>query len=76
MRETALQRTLRYMPLIFMVLVTAMVLALVAEQARRGLDGLPGMVIYSLTAGFGLEFVTAVWTRGGRASGSERELRR
>lgn len=76
MRETTLQRTLRYVPLIFMVLVTATVLALVVEQARRGLEGVPGMVVYSLTAGFGLEFVTSVWTHGEHQSGSERELRR
>lgn len=76
MRETTLQRTQRYVALSFMVLVTAVLLALVVEQASHGLEGLPGMVVYALMVGFGLEFVTSVWSGGGHRAGSGRRLKR
>jgi hypothetical protein len=52
----------------FMAIVTATMLALTFEHARRGLPAMPTMTVYALTVGFGLEFLRAEWsgTRRGR----------
>ena len=41
----------------FMAAVTATMLALTFEQARRGLPGMATASVYALTVGFGLEFL-------------------
>jgi hypothetical protein len=43
----------------FMAVVTATMLALTLEQARRGLPGMATAAVYALTVGFGLEFLRA-----------------
>ena len=43
----------------FMAVVTATMLALTLEQARRGLPGMATASVYALTVGFGLEFLRA-----------------
>lgn len=58
-----------------MAAVTALLLALVADATRRGLAGLPGMVVYAFAAGFGLEFVSASWL-GPKRRGGRRQLQR
>jgi hypothetical protein len=40
-----------------MTAVTAAMLALTFEQARRGMQATPTTVVYALTVGFGLEFL-------------------
>lgn len=52
----------------FMAIVTATMLALTFDHARRGLPALPTVAVYALTVGFGLEFLRAEWagTRRGR----------
>ncbi|MDQ4048619.1 MAG: hypothetical protein M3131_04440 [Actinomycetota bacterium] len=44
--------------------MTALLLALVAEQSSRGPTALLGVLVYLLAAGFGLEFVCSSWPRG------------
>ena len=73
MREKVTVTAHRYAQLTFMALVTAVLLASVYHQTGAGLDGIPGMVVYALGAGFGLEFVAAVWT--GRGNGGRRSRR-
>ena len=41
----------------FMAAVTATMLALTFEHARRGLPGMATTSVYALTVGFGLEFL-------------------
>ena len=66
MTENAMHRVHRLAVLAFMATVTACLLALVFEQATRGPSGLVGGVGFALAAGFGLEYVGAVWTGRGR----------
>lgn len=47
--------------LTFMAAVTAVLLALAFGQTGRGAAGLPGVVVYSFAAGFGIEFVASAW---------------
>ena len=61
MREMTTGRGRRYIELGFMAVVTAVLLAFVAEQTRHGLDGLPGILVFAFGAGFGLEFVSSSW---------------
>ncbi len=72
MRESKLHRLL---PMAYVVVVTALLLALVAEQASHGPPALPGLVVYALAAGFGLEFVWSGWTAESRSRRGERPLR-
>ncbi len=72
MRETKLHR---YLAVVYVALVTALLLALVAEQASRGPAALPGALVYALAAGFGLEFVWSAWTAESRPGRDERPLR-
>ena len=44
-----------------MAVVTAVLLALVADQTHRGFDGLPSILVAAFAAGFGLEFVSSSW---------------
>jgi hypothetical protein len=46
----------------FMAAVTATMLALTFEQARRGLPGMATASVYALTVGFGIEFLRAEWS--------------
>ena len=62
----------RYLPLVYVALVTALLLALVAELSIRGPTALPGVLVYSLGAGFGLEFVCSGWAARTGAPGDER----
>jgi hypothetical protein len=63
----------RYAELVFVALVTACLLAFVFSQAARGPAGLPGVVVYGFAAGFGLEYVSSVWT-GRSARHGRRQL--
>jgi hypothetical protein len=51
----------------YVALVTALSLALVAEAASRGPSALPGVLVYALSAGFGLEFVVSRWSAESRS---------
>ena len=66
----------RYLALAYVALVTAVLLALVVEQASRGPAALPGVVVWALAAGFGLEFISSGWAAESRASSDERPLPR
>ncbi|HZI91648.1 MAG TPA: hypothetical protein VFD31_08485 [Thermoleophilaceae bacterium] len=66
MNEKTIRITRRYAELAFVGLATAFLLAFVFSQAARGPAGLPGVVVYGFAAGFGLEYVSSVWT--GRAA--------
>ena len=46
----------------FMAAVTATMLALTFEHARRGMPGMATASVYALTVGFGLEFLRAEWS--------------
>ena len=70
MNARTIKKSWHYGQLVFVALVTACLLTFVFDQAASGLAGLRGMVVWSLAAGFGLEFVCAFWS--GRASGSGR----
>lgn len=61
MREIPVQRMCRYAGLMFVTGVTVCMLAFAFGQAARGLEGLPGMVVYAFAAGFGLEFIGKEW---------------
>jgi hypothetical protein len=69
MRENLYSKSRRYGQLAFMSAVTSCLLALVFVQATRGAAGLPGVAVYALAAGFGLEFVSAAWTGRWREPG-------
>lgn len=58
----------------FMAVVTAVMLALTFEHARRGLPGMGTAAVYALTVGFGLEFLAASW-RGGKTLGASGTVR-
>lgn len=75
-RETLRRESARYAQLAFMAAVTALLLALVAEQTGRGPAGLPATVVYAFAAGFGLEFVGSAWRGERRNRGAGSELRR
>ncbi len=75
MKETILQRVIRSVILAFVAGVTVCLLAFAFGQAPRGASGLPGMVVYAFTAGFGLEFIGAAWTGGWRQRQARRRLR-
>jgi Zn-dependent protease with chaperone function len=47
--------------LTFMGLVTSAVLALLIVEVAKGLDGVAGIAVYGVTAGFGLDFVSRSW---------------
>jgi hypothetical protein len=47
---------------VFMAIVTATMLALTFDHARRGLPTMPTVAVYALTVGFGLEFLRAEWS--------------
>lgn len=66
MNERAIQKSWHYGQLVFVAVVTACLLTFVFDQAAEGTSGLAGMVVWSFAAGFGLEFVCAVWS--GRSS--------
>jgi len=69
MRENVIGTSWRYGRLAFMTLVTAWLLAAVFVQASRGIAGVFGAMAFALAAGFGLEYVSAVWTgRSGRSA--------
>jgi len=71
MNERTIEKSWRYGQLVFVALVTACLLTFVFEHATSGFAGLAGMVVWSLCAGFGLEFVCAFWS--GRADGRGRQ---
>ena len=56
------ERTSRILVLAYMAAVTAFLLSFAFAAAAKGPSGFPGMVVYALAAGFGLEFVAATWT--------------
>ncbi|HEX2161399.1 MAG TPA: hypothetical protein VHF88_06220 [Thermoleophilaceae bacterium] len=71
MNSTTIETIHAYIRWAFMAAVTATLLAMTFEQARRGLPGLAIASAYALTAGFGLEFLRAahpVRPRGENAS--------
>jgi hypothetical protein len=76
MNEKMIRVSRRYGELAFMAVVTACFLALVAIEAAEGPSSLPGAVLYALAAGFGLEFVSAVWTGRGGGGGPRASLHR
>ena len=49
-----------------MAMVTVGLIALALAQSDSGAAAVPGIVVYSFAAGFGLEFVGSAW-RGNRA---------
>lgn len=57
----------RYLPVVYVALVTALLLALVADQTSRGPAALPGILVHALAAGFGLEFVCSRWAAESRS---------
>lgn len=67
MNELTIETVKRQIRLAFIATVTASMLALTFEHARRGLPSVPTTVVYALTVGFGLEFLVATWTGGWRA---------
>jgi hypothetical protein len=76
MNEKMIRAGRRYGELAFVAVVTACLLALVAVEAAEGPASLPGAVLYALAAGFGLEFVSAVWTGRGPRGGPRASLHR
>ena len=50
----------------WVALVTVWAVALSFEYATRDPVGVPGMAVYALLAGFGLEFVSSEWRDGWR----------
>jgi hypothetical protein len=76
MNEKMIRAGRRYGELAFVAVVTACLLAFVAVEALEGPSSLPGVVLYALAAGFGLEFVSAVWTGRGPSGGPRASLDR
>jgi hypothetical protein len=62
MSEKTIETIRRHVRLAFMAAVTATMLALTFEHARRGLPAFPTVAVYALTVGFGLEFLRAEWS--------------
>lgn len=73
MNEKKIETIGRHIRWAFMTVVTATMLALTLEQARRGLPAWPTVAVYALTVGFGLEFLRAEWSD--RRLGARRPLR-
>lgn len=75
MRDTVNKSDVRlHGRVVFVGAVTAILLAFVFEQAARGFAGLPGVFVYSLAAGFGLEFVSSIWAGRWRGRARQRQL--
>jgi hypothetical protein len=74
MMETKRETLHRLAVLTFMAIVTACLLALVFGQTARGAAALPGIAVYALAAGFGLEFIGSAWTGRWGRPGDERQL--
>jgi Na+/H+-translocating membrane pyrophosphatase len=56
------QSTVRQMAVFtFMAVVTSIVLGLLVVELAKGAQGLAGIVVYSVTASFGIEFLVASW---------------
>jgi hypothetical protein len=72
MNEKTIKAIGRRIRLAFMAAVTAAMLALTFEHARRGLPGMATAGVYALTVGFGLEHLATAWTGGRRRGGSAR----
>jgi hypothetical protein len=66
MNDKTIEMIRRHIRVAFMALVTATMLALTFEHARRGLPAFPTVAVYALTVGFGLEFLRAEWAGPGR----------
>jgi hypothetical protein len=65
-----------YAELAFVAGVTALLLALVADRTRYGIQALAPILVYAFAAGFGLEFVSASWCGRWRPEGQPRGRRR
>jgi hypothetical protein len=78
MNEKTIETIQRRARLAFMAAVTAAMLALTFEHARRGLPGMATASVYALTVGFGLEFVATTWMDpgGDRSKRASRVFRR
>lgn len=74
MKETVIRESGRYGRLVFMAVVTAWFVAAVFVQASQGLQGVPAAVAFAFAAGFGLEYLCAVWTRRPRVGGRRSRL--
>lgn len=74
MSETTLQRVHRNAGQLFVAAVTVCLLALVISQATRGPEGLPGVLVYAVAAGFGLESTGAAWSGRWRRRAAGRRL--
>jgi hypothetical protein len=68
MRDEKIEKIRGHIRWAFMAVVTATMLALTFEQARRGLPGMATASVYALTVGFGLEFLRAEWSGGRRGT--------
>ncbi len=66
----------RWLGPVYVALVTALLLALVVEQASRGPAALPGVLVCAASAGFGLEFVCSRWTAESRSASEGRPVSR
>ncbi|HEY1359159.1 MAG TPA: hypothetical protein VGF21_12715 [Thermoleophilaceae bacterium] len=56
------QTTVRQMAVFaFMALVTSGVLALLIVELAKGFQGLAAILVYGVTASFGIEFLVASW---------------
>lgn len=62
MNDKTIETIRRHTRVAFMAMVTATMLALTFEHARRGLPAFPTIAVYSLTVGFGIEFLCAEWS--------------
>jgi hypothetical protein len=76
MKEQTIKKLSWCSQLAFMATTTIVLLAFTFDQADRGLEGIPTMVVYALTAGFGLEFIRAVWTGASARPPGRREIQR
>jgi hypothetical protein len=61
MNEKTIERIRGHARWAFMAAVSAAMLALTFEHARRGMPGMATAAVYALTVGFGLEFLHAEW---------------
>lgn len=66
MNEMTIEKIGRHIRWAFMATITAAMLALTLEHARRGLPAFPTVAVYALTVGFGLEFLRAEWLSASR----------
>ena len=76
MKEQTIKRISWCSQLAFMATTTIVLLAFTFDQADRGLEGIPTMVVYALTGGFGLEFIRSVWTGDAQRRTGRREAQR